>query len=177
MKTANPPITAVPAAAIISPRPRVYWVLKRWGGRSAATAARYGVPIYENPFEHEGMCKNGDSTPQELMKRLREIGWKTAQLTNSSEKIARVEVTRAGFNVIYFPSYADAVKAHKGEPSETALCACPFCHLVDQLEIINWENERADGSEYIGDAVRCNRCDAIAPMAAWISSEKRSDAP
>lgn len=159
-----------PATDASSPsRPNVYWVMKRWGGRSAATAARYGVSIYENPFEHEGLSGVANKSPQDLMRRLKKIGWKTAAFTNSPEKIARVEVTRAGFNVVYFPSYAAAVEAHKCKPSEAGLPACPFCRLSDQLDITAWTNERMDGSEYTGDAVRCLRCDAIAPLTAWLS--------
>jgi hypothetical protein len=45
---------------------------------------------------------------------------------------------------------------------------CPFCKQTDMLEIILWSNERADGNEYNGNAVRCNRCDAIAPLSTWI---------
>ena len=63
------------------------------------------------------------------------------------------------------PAAVDASK----EVAENPLPKCPFCRLSDQLEEVNWSNERADGSEYIGLAVRCNRCSAIAPVAAWLS--------
>jgi len=53
--------------------------------------------------------------------------------------------------------------------SEARLPACPFCHLADQLETIAWSDERADGRQYNGDAVRCNRCNAIAPLFTWLS--------
>lgn len=46
---------------------------------------------------------------------------------------------------------------------------CPFCRLSDQLESIDWCNELPDGSQYEGPAIRCNRCFAIAPTAAWLS--------
>lgn len=49
------------------------------------------------------------------------------------------------------------------------LPACPFCNRTDEIEVINWSNERADGSEYCGEAVKCNRCDAIAPLGTWLS--------
>jgi hypothetical protein len=52
---------------------------------------------------------------------------------------------------------------------------CPFCFKTDELEIINWSNERADGSEYNGKAARCNRCDAIAPLSAWIKRGQLGD--
>jgi hypothetical protein len=35
------------------------------------------------------------------------------------------------------------------------------------LEIITWNSERHDGTEYQGDAVKCCRCEAIAPVDAW----------
>ncbi len=167
MKTAKPPAVHTPIADTIQQRPKIYWVLKRWGGQTTATAARYGVSVYENPFEHEGLGSHGDDSPQDLLKRLKEIGWKTDNFTNSSDKFARVEVTRAGFNVICFPSYRAALAAHKGERSESSLPACPFCRLSDQLEAINWTSERNDGSEFIGEAVKCHRCEAIAPLSAW----------
>jgi hypothetical protein len=44
---------------------------------------------------------------------------------------------------------------------------CPFCNQTEHLEIIDWSNERPDGTEYDGDAVRCNQCTAIAPVEAW----------
>jgi len=148
------------------PSAKFYWVTKRWGGTSKETAARYGVPVYENPFEHEGLCDKGASSPQILMKRLRELGWKPSHFTDSSEKFARIEITRTGFNVVYFPSYAAAVAAWK-TPGGKVLAECPFCQLSDRIEIISWSNERADGSEFIGDAVRCNRCDAVVPLHLW----------
>jgi hypothetical protein len=46
--------------------------------------------------------------------------------------------------------------------------ACPLCRQSDRIEIIEWNNERHDGTEYQGTAVRCNRCDAIAPLRAWM---------
>jgi hypothetical protein len=55
---------------------------------------------------------------------------------------------------------------------------CPFCKLADSLEIIAWNNLRTDGTEYQGDAVRCNRCDAIAPAAKWaMRGERQPSAP
>lgn len=44
---------------------------------------------------------------------------------------------------------------------------CPFCNRTDSLEILDWCSERRDGTEYEGDAVRCNRCDAIASAESW----------
>lgn len=45
---------------------------------------------------------------------------------------------------------------------------CPFCKRTDLLEVHPWTSERPDGTEYQGDAVRCNRCQAIAPVETWI---------
>ena len=44
---------------------------------------------------------------------------------------------------------------------------CPFCNRTDLLEIYPWTSERPDGTEYQGDAVKCHRCEAIAPVEAW----------
>jgi hypothetical protein len=49
----------------------------------------------------------------------------------------------------------------------TGVNPCPFCRRSDSLETLNWSQERYDGTEYIGEAVRCNRCDCIAPLEAW----------
>ncbi len=167
--TTSPQSPETRAPELIPQRPKVYWVLKRWGGTSEAEAARFGLTAYKNPFEHEGLTKVSYSRPQDLMKYLRGVGWKTAAFTNSREKFARVEVTRAGFNVVYFESYAAAVEAHKGVPSEAGLAACPFCHLADQLEIIGWPEEGAGGTDHMGEGegVRCNRCECMAPLSAW----------
>jgi hypothetical protein len=53
---------------------------------------------------------------------------------------------------------------------EPTAIPCPFCLATDRLEIIVWSNERPDGSEYQGNAVRCHRCDAIAPLRTWIKN-------
>lgn len=96
------------------------------------------------------------------------LGWKPSCFTNTTNQFARVQVTPTSLNVDSFASYAAAVAASKAA-SEAPLPKCPFCLLSDQLEEVNWSNERADGSEYIGLAVRCNRCSAIAPVAVWLS--------
>jgi hypothetical protein len=45
---------------------------------------------------------------------------------------------------------------------------CPYCGKTDELEIVNWSQERRDGTEYIGDAMRCHRCESIVTLAAWM---------
>ena len=213
-------------SALTEPGIPVYWILKRWGGTTAATAEAWGLgPAYENPQPHEGLCQGGYLTPQELMKDLRQKDWKPSQFTNSPfQCFARVDATSCGFTLVCFPSYTSAVADHndrvqtqkrktaslvppttattptgltfpsspegKAEGREIAvdqsipynnlvlaakqsddvpLKVCPFCRCGDLLEEIDWSNERADGSEYIGPAIRCNRCDAIAPAAAWMN--------
>lgn len=44
---------------------------------------------------------------------------------------------------------------------------CPFCKKSDRLSLIHWIHERANGAEFNGDAVKCDRCDAIAPLAVF----------
>jgi hypothetical protein len=44
---------------------------------------------------------------------------------------------------------------------------CPFCGRANNLDIISWNHERPDLTEYQGEVVRCNNCDAIAPLASW----------
>lgn len=53
------------------------------------------------------------------------------------------------------------------KPDRLLATPCPFCRQSDLLEIINWNHERPDGTEYQGDAVKCNRCDAVATASAW----------
>lgn len=48
---------------------------------------------------------------------------------------------------------------------------CPFCKKTDRLSLIQWIHERPNGGEFKGDAVKCDRCDAIAPLAVFQSRE------
>jgi len=48
-----------------------------------------------------------------------------------------------------------------------ALKNCPFCDKTDHLEILTLTTERPDGSEFIGDAVKCTLCEALAPLIVW----------
>ena len=146
----------------------VYWTLKRFGGRTAEDAARHKASIDLNPFPHNGLCWFGFDSPQKLIEHLRTLGWKTTQFTNTTDQFARVETTELGFNVLTFPSYAAAVASVKYSP-DAPLPECPFCLKNDRLERLEWSAERADGSDYEGPAVRCNRCDAVAPAAAWLA--------
>lgn len=68
---------------------------------------------------------------------------------------------------VNYPSYEPALAAHeKAIPNH--LPGCPFCHQSDLLETIEWVHERKDQSEFHGEAVRCNRCDVIAPLPIWM---------
>ena len=55
----------------------------------------------------------------------------------------------------------------KLEDSRIIALPCPFCHQADMLEIMTWTSERRDGTEYNGSAIKCHRCEAIAPANAW----------
>jgi hypothetical protein len=56
----------------------------------------------------------------------------------------------------------------KLESIDPVLVPCPYCGKSNALEIIKWVNERRDGTEYQGPAVRCNRCDSISSMPSWL---------
>ncbi len=74
-------------------------------------------------------------------------------------------------NVIELPQPSTEAKSgieNEKEAPPSHLPDCPFCHQDDELEILDWTTERRDGSEFIGEAVRCNRCDAFAPLAKWL---------
>lgn len=45
---------------------------------------------------------------------------------------------------------------------------CPFCARADMMRETEWTHEHRDGSEYIGPALICDRCDAIAPKGRWL---------
>ena len=61
-----------------------------------------------------------------------------------------------------------ALAAYQYSP-DAPLPECPFCLKNDRLERLEWYTERPDGSDYEGPAVRCNRCYAVAPAAAWLA--------
>lgn len=145
-----------------------YWTLSISAEVSPMTAATYRVPPAKG-YPH-GLTSHQCGTAKELMDALAKVGRKPAQFTSSTSNFARVEITLDGFRVTRFPSFAAAHANDQGENPARAskiLPACPFCNCFDRVEIINWSNERADGSEYIGRGARCNRCDAVAPLPAW----------
>jgi hypothetical protein len=52
---------------------------------------------------------------------------------------------------------------------------CPFCDRTDMLEIIGWNHELPDGTEYQGDAMKCNRCAAVASVESWAKRGMRGN--
>jgi hypothetical protein len=51
---------------------------------------------------------------------------------------------------------------------DPAAMPCPFCMKTDELEIVTWSHERRNGTEYLGDAMRCHRCESVVTLAAWM---------
>ncbi len=103
-----------PITANNAPEFRVYWILKLWGGRTAAEAEFFGISVYDNPMPHEGVGHFGYESPREMMKDLRRKGWKPSRFTDSEHQcFARIEVTPCGFNLVRFPSYAAAMADHR----------------------------------------------------------------
>ena len=109
--------------------------------RTAATSKRTAAPTTSDPTPI-------NITPEEGMK-IRECSAKTGQTVD--QFIRKLALERC---------------AHLEDDALTAT-PCPFCKRTDSLEILPWSSERRDGMEYKGDAVRCNRCDAIASAESW----------
>lgn len=161
LKTVPSPKTA--GNTPISPLVR-YWVL--WRNDDAEMRKAFNMPARgQVRFSHEGICSFGFPTPGELMDDLRSKGWRDDALDHAANRIAMVEITSSGLSVTAFDTLAAAIKAHKAGEEPENLKPCPFCGKSDRLVVIDWTHERPDGSEYIGDAVKCDRCDAIAPLA------------
>ena len=74
---------------------------------------------------------------------------------------------KTGLTVDQFVRKVVLERCAKLEDDALTAIPCPFCKSTDSLEILPWTNERKDGTEYDGDAVRCNRCDAIAAADSW----------
>ena len=88
--------------------PQNYWTIKL--APPGPPPAWVKVPCDPLP-PHGLLCRLAYSTAEELMKRLRTLGNKTSQFTDSDKKFARVRITAGGFSVTYYPSYA-AAKAY-----------------------------------------------------------------
>jgi hypothetical protein len=155
------------------PAGSTYWTLSFSPAVTTDQAAAFGV-LPSNGYPH-CLTRHQCGTAKELMEALAKVGRNPDQFTSSSDRFARVEITANGFTVTCFPSYSAAL-ANDGEAGHPIrsdiLPTCPFCRQSDRLETIDWSSERQDGTEYVGEAVRCNRCDAIAPVPAWLSHGK-----
>jgi hypothetical protein len=132
---------------------------------------------------HSGLCDSFFPTVKALMAFHRTM-WDKPGLPHGFQ-LVRVEPVEAGLKMVIFPCYAAAIVADRARAQLAKLATlaadavpnlnpCPFCRKSDRLEIINWSHERHDWSNYDGEAVKCNRCDAIATMAAW---QKGADLP
>lgn len=145
-----------------------YWVL--WRDDDAEMRKAFNMPVPDEVrLPHAGLCSFGFPTPGELMDDLRSKGWRDDALDHAANRIAMVEITSSGLSVTAFETLAAAIKAHKAGEDPEKLKPCPFCGKSDRLVVIDWTHERPDGSEYIGDAVKCDRCDAIAPLTVFQS--------
>ena len=161
-------------SGLISPdfTPFRYWIL--WRNDDAQMRAAFGMPpASEKRFPHQGLCAVGFESPSELMADLASKGWRKDALDHQPNRIALVETTPTGIRVTEFPTYAAAVKAHKTGEDPGKLKPCPFCGKRDKLVLIDWTHERPDGTEYIGDAVKCDRCDTVVPLAVFQNSRSR----
>lgn len=113
-------------------------------------------------------------TAKELMHQLRGYGWKPSRFSNCPQKLTRIELHENGFSAVHFDSYAKALeddeqrmeKASKASRKRSSY-SCPFCGHADRLRKTRWTHERPDGSEYMGTALICDRCDAVAPAHLW----------
>lgn len=59
---------------------------------------------------------------------------------------------------------------------------CPSCKEHDRIQFLQLTSEQEDGTEYIGEAAKCTRCDLVAPIAAWkrmrkAPARKKRDTP
>lgn len=135
-----------------------YWTIKM----SAAPPPKdWGVIGVERP-PHGMLCTFQFGTLKALVKRLKDFDFTRARMTN----LARVRLTGTGFLVDYYPTLADALAAEKEPAGEHC---CPFCLKSDMIEEIRWAGERFDGTDFELPALRCNRCDLIAPKVRWVA--------
>jgi hypothetical protein len=99
-------------------------------------------------------------TIKALVKRLAEFEIPRAGVAN----LARMRLSEDGFQVEYFATLAAALAAEK---ETTGKDCCPFCMKSDMIEEIEWSGERFDGTDFRLPALRCNRCDMLAPKGIW----------
>jgi len=62
----------------------------------------------------------------------------------------------------------------RSESTPAKLPRCPFCMKADMIQELWWAWEAFDGSEHESPALRCNRCNAIAPKPVWESAGSAS---
>ena len=181
--TKNPPASARKKTAADSPWDLAmgtapdgsYWTLNTPPVSDEARVAwKLGPP--RKRAVHSGLCDSFFPTVKALMAFHRTM-WDKPGLPHGFQ-LVRVEPVEAGLKMVMFDSYAAAVAAGKAQVELAKLATlaaaavpdlkpCPFCRKYDMLEVINWSHERHDWSNYDGEAVKCNRCDCIATMAAW----------
>lgn len=88
-------------------------------------------------------------------------------ITTEEGKKIRECAAKTGQTVDQFIRKVVLERCAKLEDDALTAIPCPYCKRTDSLEIISWSNERKDGTEYVGDAVRCRRCDSIASADSW----------
>lgn len=107
MKTAIKTASSAPPAAA-APPDRYYWVLQR-GGHSPERCKQWKIPVPVD-YPHSGLTDGQHSTAKKLMDWLLERNWKAERLDNNAcAMFARVQITRYGFSVVRFSTYAAAV--------------------------------------------------------------------
>lgn len=99
------------------------------------------------------------------------------RITTAEGDLLRARAAASGQSVEEFVRSAIIHGISKLDPLRLLSIPCPFCGKIDMLEIMHWSQERRDGTEYDGDAVRCHRCEAIAPIAAWSKREPAAHGP
>lgn len=88
-------------------------------------------------------------------------------ITRAEGDLIRQRAAETGQPFDQFIRAAILEAALKLDPARLLSIPCPFCGLTDMIETIQWTSERPAGSEYQGDAMKCYRCEAIAPVKAW----------
>jgi hypothetical protein len=139
----------------------VYWTIKLASKQAPATGSV--SPTEEPP--HSEFCIFQFGTLKPLVTLLEDKGWHRSRMVN----LARVKMSEGGFQVEIFPTLTDARAAEAERLPRlgkvTRKHCCPFCMKSDALRETEWNLERLDGSEFVGPALICDRCDAVVPRA------------
>jgi hypothetical protein len=137
----------------------VYWTIKQ-----ASRQVTGSVSATEEP-PHSELCIFQFGTLKPLVTLLEDKGWKRSWMNN----LARVKLSEGGYQVEIFPTLADARAAEAERLPRlgkvTRKHCCPFCMKSDALRETTWNLERVDGSEFVGPALICDRCNAVVPRA------------